>query len=228
MRFKFNVVIFVPFGRAELQKSFIKAKHHNRLRKGARRISSPSDDATVTRRQALEIFGIDLGTMGTMTKARINVLQSGTPETHSITSNPLGTSNIDRVENNPHSSGDIGKSKARCRKKRGSGGNITNEPAASDKRQETISSRLKFLDSLISEGSLGTPEESGNIRSPHDGHASEGSTPASADSASGVGSSPASLENVRKKVRNSNKSLRSNVPSIPAIENLLVSDIVPR
>lgn len=196
------MLIFVTFGRVELQNSFVKAKHHHRPGKYFQ-LSSPSDDATITRRQALERFGIDLGTMGAMTKARINSLQSGTPEAHSVTGSPLGTSDIDRVENYVHSSGDLRKSKACCRKKRGRWGNIADEPAAIDKRQEMISSRLRFLDSLISEGSLGTPGESDNITSPHDDHSSEGSTPVSTDSASGVGSGPALLENVGEKVRGS-------------------------
>lgn len=225
-RFALNVLIFITFGRAELQNIFIKAKHHDRPRAfpgEGFHLSSPSDDATVTRRQALERFGIDLSTVGAMTKARINSLRSGTPRAHGVTGSPLETSDIDRVENNAHSSGALRKSKVRYRKMRGCGGNVadnrSNEAAAIDKRQEIISSRLRLLDSLISEGSLGTTRESGNIRSPHEDHASEGSAPSSTDGDSGVGSSPASLDDVREEVRALSKSSLSNVTPIPAVED---------
>lgn len=143
------------FYRAELQTTLAKPD----IRSSNQGTGTSDEDASLTRDQALERFGIDLGRVGVMTSARTarngggeNSSDSGQGQDTAagaagIASNPvgIGRENEDIKPN-------------RTRNKRGRAGNFTttredDRDAVAKKRQELLSEKLKVLDKLLSDES---------------------------------------------------------------------------
>ena len=192
--------------------------------------SSLLDDSSLTRLQALERFGIDLTSLGTMTRAQTESRRSPRQGRNGGGKNPRGPLDIDRRVERNRDVGNPGKHKTL--RKRGRGGVFSDadrdDRSAAAKRQDISSTHLKRLDKLISGEFITTARESGDMRSPDNEEAVlEMSASISMESTAGAGVGPSKHGTVNGPKSTEWFSSEPSRPKAPGAPAVVVSDQGP-